>query len=312
MGEENEDFTDEEKQILGEKDEEEEVSEKEEKEEAEEKEEVEGEKEEEKEKGPVPYERFKEKLDRAKEADALETKLDLLRSDPEEYYNQYPDEKPEEKRPLKEEAAQEDEIWNRIIQGGPYDGRTLGDVYDEGGEAARYALNLYNQERDNVRAEQTATADRREKSKQEANAELDSFGTQLSQDIFEKKPDDLSEDETAQINGIIDETLDWMEKTGRGFGSIVDGYLIKNKDKILAGEQIKGVSNVIKSTQDNVIHIANKKDVGTKLTGYEADMGKTADELAAKVDNMTDDQATKYFANAPEKLKQRFPSVDWG
>lgn len=308
MAEGEETFSDEEKEILGEKDEEEEVLEKE----GEQEEEGEKEEEEDKEedKGPVPYERFKKKLDRAKEADELETKLDLLRSDPEEYYKQYPDEKPEE-RPLKEDVVQEDTIWDRIIQGGPYDGQRLGDVFDQGGEPARYALNLYSQERDNLKAEQTATEDRRKQTKQEADAELDSFGTQLAQDIFEKKPDDLSKDEYTQINAIIDETLDWMEKTGRGYGNIVDGYFIKNKDKILAGEQIKGVSNVIKSTQDNVIHIANKKDVGTKLTGYEADMGKDATELAAKIENMNDEEAAKYFANAPEKLKQKFPSVPW-
>lgn len=309
VGEEDE-LTAEDKTILGE---EEETSEKEGEKKVEEKEEVKREEEVVDDKGPVPYERFKEKLDRAKEADEYETKLDLLKTDPDEYYNQYPDEK------AKEEAAPEvtttapDDIWNMLVKGGEFDGQTLGAVYDQGGAAARYALGLYNQELDSVRSETETARSREAKIKTDTDKEIDTFAGSLAKDMYQKEPEDkLSKEETETIDGVINETLDWMEKTNRGFGNIVDAYFLKNKDRILAGEQIKGVSNLIKSTQTDVSSISNKKDIGTELTGYEGDMGKSAEELAAKIENMTDAEATKYLADAPQKLRDKHPKASWG
>ena len=311
MGE--DEFTKEEKEILGEKDEEEEVSEKEGEEEAEEKE---GEKEEEVEekeeaedtKGPVPYERFKEKLDRAKEADDLETKLDLLRTNPEEYYKLYPDEKEEEEAEEKLAPSFKDAA-GLVVKGGDYDGKTLAEVHAEDPFAA---MDFYINYREGLSQEERERKDSESKLLTDSEDEINTFSATMAKEMFEV--DDLAkldEEQGKQISTLIDSVIKWMGETGRGGANIGDAYFLMNKDKILNDAQSKGITGLLKSAQGHVSSVSGSKTGGGK-SGFEADINLTADQLADKLDGMDEAEYSKYIAKAPQKLRDKFPNVAWG
>lgn len=328
MGDE-ETFTAEEKEILGESSEEEETSqeetseekgeEAEETEETEEKEEEVSEEEKETEKGPIPYSRFKEIHDKGK---TLEQKLDLLRRDPEEYYRQYPDEKSrkdEETTTRRATGPAYSGIWSLVVQGGPYDGEVLGNLYDQGGEAARYAMDLYQGEVDNRRStiEQQQSATKR--LEQDADRDIGRFATSLAKDLYDVDTaiegendidNKLTSEQAAEVNKIKNDTVTWMIEKGYHNLSMTDAYFLKNKDKILAGKLTKGIQGLIKS-QSGPLSVASKKDVGTQSTGYESDLNLSRDEFAAKIGNMNDEEWVRYQKNAPKKLKEKFPGLPW-
>lgn len=312
-----EEFSDEEKAILGEKDEEE-VSEKEGEKDEKGEEEAEEEKEEEEEKeveeeketkGPIPYERFKEKLDRANEADELETKLDLLRTNPEEYYKTYPEEKGEEEAEEDKLTPSFKDAAGLVVKGGDYDGKTLAEVHAEDPFAA---MDFYYNYRDGLREEERKRTDSESKLLADSETEVNAFSTSMAKEMFEV--DDLGkldEEQGKKISGIIDSVIKWMGETGRGGAKLEDAYFLMHKDKILNDAKGKGIAGLIKSTQDHVSSIDSKKDTGGK-SGYEADIHLTADQLADKLEAMSEAESMKYLEKAPQKLRDKFPSVAWG
>jgi len=236
----------------------------------------------------------------------MERKHDLLKRSPEEYYQLYPDEKPEEEE--KVETVSKQEIWNMVVKGGTYDGKTLAEVHEVD---ALYAIDLYNDYRDELRGKQLEEKGKADKIREESEKEINAFSGRLSKETFNKEPDALSEEESKKIETEIGSIIDWMEKTGRGAGNIEDAYFLMNKDKILADTQGKSIQAIVQAMQSSkVTSISNKEDRGVK-TGYESDLNLTRDQLASKIDNMGDTEAEKYFKNAPAELKNKFPDLAW-
>lgn len=264
----------------------------------------------ERDKGPVPYDRFSKVYGEKKE---LERKLELFRKDPEEYFRQYPDEKPTGEQPETLEVPKETyiptfgEAGSLVVQGGEHDGLTLRQVYEKDPFAAQ---DIYMQYKEDLLAKQREEQETSVRLKEESDKEVNSFASERAKELFEKDLDKLSEKEVTQINKEIQETIDWMAKTGRGAGNLKDAYLLKNWDKIIEDATKKGASGLI-----NHLKKPSSSSISSKRTSSSTSMDNylnmDTNQLAAMIDDMSDQQFLHFKKNAPPTLREKLPQVDW-
>lgn len=260
--------------------------------------------------------RIDELVGKAGESDR---KLDLFKTlGPEGYYKVYPGEKPEgyeekggdqeskhQGKPLSFGAAA-----NMVVKGGAYDGKTLAEVKEENPDDA---LDLYLEWRDDQKDEAKESEIKTEALNKEVGQELSDFENSLSKDLFGK--DDvagLDEKQADEVKSIVGSILDWMDETNRFNYKLEDAYYILNKENILNDAKGKAVSDLInklRSGSGSVVG-AKKGSSGAK-TGYEALENMNADELAVKIENMSDGEYDSFRNNAPASLKSKFPGIDW-
>lgn len=268
--------------------------------------------EDEKDKGPIPYGRFSKVFAEKKE---LEKKLELFRTDPEEYFRQYPDEKPTEEKPKESKETHIPtfgEAGNLLVQGGEYDGLTLRQVYDKDPFAAQ---DIYMQHKEALLEAQRKERETVTKLKEESDQEVNSFAFERAKELFDKPDDfnlsDLNEKELQAINRDIQETLDWMTKTGRGGGKLKDAYILKNLDKILENATKKGASGLI-----NHLKKPSSSSISSKRTSSDRSMenylNMDTNQLAAMIEDMSDQQFLDFRKNAPPALREKLPGLDWG
>lgn len=268
------------------------------------------------EQGPVPQDRFNQVYGRAKET---ERKLDLLkRLGPEEYYKVYPDERPADSggdKPGEGDVTEQpanrvptfSECQSMTIQGGAYDGQTLGDLYRTDPMAA---TDMYLAYRDEQRDAIAAKAADEEKVKQEAAAEIDAFESKLAVEMFGKEKAQLGTDESKKIEAAVDSIQSWMqEQDGWGY-KLEHAWLIMNHEKLLAGaksEGAKAFANQLKGGSTPSVR-ANRGS-GGKKTGFEAYEQMSRNELAATIEGMSDSQFAAFEAKAPQSLKDKYPDI---
>ena len=230
------------------------------------------------------------------EREDLKRKNDLLKRDPDAYQKLYPDEFGEE------EAEQKvTPIKDFVIQDGPYEGKSLSELYQVDPIAA-------NTIHFNLLEEQKAEKEQRTNLEKQSQEELNNFSGTMAQEMFGKKLDDLPEKEGKQVDGVINKVLDWMAETGRGGGNITDAYKLMNFEKILSNAAEKGVKTLIDTSSKDVKTVSSKKDVEGK-SGYDKFTDYTAEQFATMIDNMSDIEADKFMANAPADLKDKFPKA---
>ena len=308
---EGDELTDDERAIVGDEEEEtEETEETEEKEDAEEKEESETketEKEEseeaesDKDEPKVPQSRVDEIVSERKET---QHKLDLLKTDPGAYYEKYPDEKPAEPAA----ATKDSDIGNLRVEGGEYDGKTVDEVLAIDQAAGTKLILAYYRTQDTELAEQKSTEATR---LAESEAEINTFSDGVSSELFEKKAGDLDAKEKVKVEEVVQATLDFMKETGRGGGVIADAYYLMNRDSENAKARTDGAEKLInKLTTGAVASTSSSKDSGLD-TGYAADMALSADELADKLDKMSDSVSSKYMKDAPKEMRDKYPHLPW-
>lgn len=247
----------------------------------------------------IPYSRFKKEYASRKE---LERKHDLLKRDPEAYRKLYPDEfedKGEEKPSV---GIKSSEAANMVVQGGQHDGKTLAEVYDEDPFAA---TDLYLEYRDSQKKEAEQQANLQKQSQEE----LKNFSDELAQELFEKGLDALGPKEGKEIDGVIDSVLGWMEETGRGGGNVADAYFLMNKERILQNAAEKGVKSLVDKSSKGQVRTVNSGKGQTEKSGYGRFMDFTADQLTDYIENLSDTEAEKFMAKAPQELKDKFPKA---
>lgn len=225
-----------------------------------------------------------------------EERLTLFRRDPEEFYKEFPDERP------KEPPAPLD--WDKLnVTGGQYHGKTLKEVYDVDPEAARALDASFTQ------AEREETERTEQEGLDKANAEIAEFGAGIAQDLFGKT--DLTESERAKVDAEVQTTLSWMKEHKRGGGVMIDGYYLMHRETDQSLARGEGAEALIKSVETGVVRrITSSVDAG-ELSGYESDMAMSADQLSDKIDGMTDAAMMSYLADAPDDMKKKYPDLPW-
>lgn len=266
--------------------------------------------EEEDKKDPVPYDRFSKVYGEKKE---LERKLELFRKDPEEYFKQYPDEKPEEEQQEeKTEILTFGEAGSLVVHGGEYDGLTLREVFEKDPFAAQ---DIYMQYKEQLITKQRDEKEIQEKLKAESNKEINGFAHERARELFDKPEDfdiaDLSEKEAKQINQELQETIDWMTRTGRGGGKIKDAYILKNLDKILENATKKGTSGLLNHLKKPSSQSISSKKTSTGA-GMDSYIDMDASQLIDIIEDMDDQEYLNFRKNAPKSLRDKLPGLDWG
>ena len=236
-----------------------------------------------------------------------EEKLDLFKRDQDAYFQQYPDEKPHEER-----FAQGSDDYTlasgMVVTGGPHDGKTLQEVMDVDPISGNILMNEhFHAQRVSMREEEKEKAKEAEKSQRE----VDDFMLARAKELYPGKDKDFTQSEMDTLNKSVSETLDWMQKTGRGFANLEDAHYLMNRDKDI----VKAKSDGAKAIADQAIRgsvqtISSSASSGTE-TGYEADMAMSAQELSDKVEKMGEKAYTEWVKDAPKELKAKHPDLPW-
>jgi hypothetical protein len=260
----------------------------------------------------VPQSRFDKVYGKQKD---MERKYDLLRElGPDKYYEVYPDEKQAQEQdarheppPQQSQPAQSQDPGSMVVQGGAYDGQTLNEVYVDDPFAAQkmYSDFLQRETAERVQQETAATQMR-----EDSQREVDAFKTDIAKELYQAEAGSLDTTQAQNVDNEVSNVLTWMQETGRGGGRLEDAYFLMNKDRLLQEASTKSVKGMVQNlSRGSVPSVSGNKSTG--LTGYDAYTSLSSQELAGKIDGMTDIQFSKFVRNAPKTLRNKHPGIDW-
>ncbi len=263
----------------------------------------------------VPAKRFKavyrEREDAKRTIEEKERKFNLFRElGPEKYYEVYPGEKPQGWKPPekpKEEKVDFEDLGSMIVKGGPHDGKTLNEVYQEN---PAYAQRLQYEYLTAKSHEAESAKQTEERIRKESEEEVNAFTTQVSKELFGKETEKLSPQEQVKVKDTIQGVLDWMHKTKRGGGMLADAYFLMNKDGIIADARTKGGKEALESLKKASVPSVDTRG-GATVSGFGAFEGMTADQLAAEVEKMNEKEYQKFMKEAPQTLRSKHPGLPW-
>ncbi|HSW65043.1 MAG TPA: hypothetical protein VLH56_17290 [Dissulfurispiraceae bacterium] len=263
----------------------------------------------------IPAKRWKTLYRQAKETErgAAETqrKLNLFKElGADKFYEHYPDEKPAGYKPANRELRQETgvpaNIGEMVVQGGPHDGKTLNEVYQDD---HAYATLMQNQYLDGLKEKETETKRKQDSERERTLSEVTQFADTRAVEMFGKKYDELPEVEKARINAITSDVLDWIGKTMRTV-YIDDAYYLMNRDAIIKSAHEKGGKAALASLSKPAIPSIDTGG-GKGAVGMDAYESMTSEQLAAKVADMTDAQLSKFLKEAPQSVRSKHSSLPW-
>jgi hypothetical protein len=259
----------------------------------------------------IPLDRFKKVYGKSKELEREKeettNKFNLFKElGAEEYYKKYPDEKPADFKPVKEDPPAVD--FNSMpINGGKYDGWTLGEVAKEDPVAAQLMLNNY------LESKRAAVEIQRRKDEEGIKTKAEEgnrFKWERAKELFGKEKD-YTEEEIKQVNEVYTKLGDWMRANKKLHYSLEDAHLLMNKDKIIKDERIKASKAALEeATKKGVTSIGNG-DSTAGLTGFEAIMAMSEDALTKHIDRMSDKEQKTFYKDAPKSIREKYPSLPW-
>jgi hypothetical protein len=233
-------------------------------------------------------------------------KLDLLKTDPERYYQQFPEERPETRQPAEEAAEDLEDYESFIVRGGKYDGWTLGDLARDKPLTAQKILNDY---LDSNRRQNQEIEERKHLARQAWENDVNTFGANLSTEMFEKKPENLTQEERQKIDETIFKVDQWKKQYRKEHYSFYDAYLLMNKDNLLKSAKEKTASKIVGDLKKNPVgSISGKQDRSSQSIDFES---MNEDQLGVHIGRMNDAEAARFYREAPQSLKQKYPSWPW-
>ena len=312
----DEELTPEELAALGEEEEKEDLEESEEKaDEGDDGEKVGGDDEQEEKENLIPQSAFDRRV--AEIRTQSEQKLDLLKTNPEEYYQRYPDEKPAgQGKPATSDfesgkPAEAGKVEDLTIEGGTYDGWKFGDVFRHDPVTAYkispyHARLIHDRQLDSEKEQRSSI----ERLKSESEQEVVSFSVSIAKELFEKE-DALTPEETQKVDAVLNKTLDWMGKTGRGGGILADAYWLMNREVDTKKATANGAKAVISAGRKGRVQTISSSASGGELTGYEAMEAMSADDLEDEMGRWSEKKFTEFLKKAPSSLRKKLPDLPW-
>jgi hypothetical protein len=248
------------------------------------------------------------------EKNELERKNTLLKKiGPEKYYEVYPEEKPTDYQPTpKADVLPKvpiEKLGQMAVIGGPHDGKTLNEVYQED---PAYAIALQNDYLGKLQVQERQELEKQdnERRRTESETEINSFAAVRAIEIYGKDINECTPEEQKAIGDVIQQVLDYSATTKNGFGDINKGYWYMKRDQKATKEKAaKG--QLDKVTKDAVPSVGSGNIAGT-ITGFESYMGMSEDQLATAIDKMPDEEMVKFMKDAPKALRDKFKSLPWG
>ena len=251
---------------------------------------------------PVPLKRFNKVYGEMK---TQTEKFDLYkRLGPDKYYEVYPEEKPEEEpEELPEKPIATSEARSMVVRGGEYDGQTLEEVEAISPIDAQDLLISF-------RSEQKEEIDRNKSIQADADKEETDFMSEQAKAIYGKDFNDLTAIEQGKVDDVRKTVLTWMDKTGRGFANLFDGYHLMNRDTDIAAAKGDAAANAVNSISRGAVQsISGTK--GSAQTGYGAYINLTRDQMADKLDSWSESEKANFYEKAPANVKNKFPELPW-
>ena len=257
----------------------------------------------------VPYARFKEVNEKLQKADKTQEKFDQFKQlGPEGYYKLYPDEKTGDEEDTETDDADKllsmSEMAGFRVEGGPHDGKTLDEVAKEDPLSA---MDIYNNYKDGVESQRG----RRTQLVEDSEREIGLFITSRAKDAFGKDLEKLSEDESKQIESLVNEVTNWMVKTGRGGGLIEDGFYLMNREGHFEKTKSDMVKALVKILNDPGTATISSKKSSTSKVGYERFSSMTPEQVLDEQKNWTDEQEEDFLKKAPKSVRDKFPELPW-
>jgi len=246
-----------------------------------------------------------------------EQKLDLLKTNPEEYYRRFPDERPATKAAPADKDFESGKpvdtgkVEDVLIEGGNYDGWKFGDVFKRDPVTAYkispyHARLIHDQQLDSEREQRSSV----ERLKEESEKEVISFSASIAKELFEKS-DDLTPEQTKEVEAVLNKTLDWMGKTGRGGGILADAYTLMNIGSEKKKAAVSGAKAVIDAGRKGRVQTISSSASSGSLTGYEAIEAMSADELAFEIGSWPEKKYSDFLKNAPKSIRKKLPNIPW-
>lgn len=264
----------------------------------------------------VPQSRFDEVHRAKKEA---EEKLELFRTNPDSYYQKYPDEQPADYgKPNADDFESglpaPSAPSSLTIRGGMYhgldltehDGKTLGELYKEDPALAADVQFFYRQD---IAAEQQAADNQRVETERQQTQYLEKSRTDMTNFTANLVNGGMTaEDAEAKMN----ETIQWMTDTGRGGGNLEDAHYLMNRTTDLRSAKAQGAAALVDhTTRAGVRTVSNGGGDGGDPTGYERFEQMTVEQMGEAIEAMDDAKAMKFFAEAPESVRKIAPYLPW-
>ena len=260
----------------------------------------------------IPVERWKKFFSKTKqEKETIENKHNLLKQlGADEYYRIYPDEKPAgyqpEVKPEPASAATED-FNAMVVNGGKYDGLTIGEVAMQDPVSATLMVNNY---LDSKRQAVEQESKKHEKFQNDFATERNAFCLGRAKEMFGKEKD-FTPVEIEQVNSEYKKLSDFMITQNIAHYRMEDAYLLMNKDKIIHSEKVKVAKAAIsEATKKGVASIGNG-DSNAGLSGFDSYLSMSEDALLKTIDKWSDKDQMKFYKDAPKAMRDKYPSLPW-
>lgn len=258
----------------------------------------------------IPVDRFAKVYKQAKDGERLAEKHNLLKQlGQEEYFRLYPDEAPQGWKPKGADPQPEqveNDPFNMTVHGGPYNGMTLREVWDID---SKEGFRLYDKWKDEQVEQRTAAREKEGKLKADTEQEIKTFASERARELFDKPPDTLTTAEKKQVSDSIASTIEWMKSTGRGGGVMADAWRLMNYESALAKARESATKGTIDALKKPVVGSIDTGKGTPPESSYGKYAGMTRDQLAREVDAMTVSEFAKFHKEAPEAVRRKFPDL---
>lgn len=229
------------------------------------------------------------------------------------FYEKYPDLK------LKEEKEDDDKGGDdkiltdgqdpgaMSVKGGEFDGKTLNEVYAINPGKAMKLYNDYVKDEDAAEAKETAGKQERIDA---ADKDIKEFTIAQKNELFGDK-DELSDEEATQLAKVVEDTLVFIETTGRA-SSMSDAHFLMNRKAHLASAASGAAQSVANSLDQGAsqVHVSTAKGGGDE-TGFEAYEAMSEEKLESVIDDWDDEKVSDFYKNAPKSLRNKHPNIPW-
>lgn len=287
---------------------------------------------------PVHYDRFKKVYGRGKQAererDEAKQKLDLFKRNPDEYYETYPDEKPQDYKPrtvepepkrpaakLPDKPKAFSECANVVVNGGTFNGQTLAQVMEQNMAAA---IDIYNKYKDDFTAAKAAERKAVEEYKNQEDAILKKirdadvqFLNARAKELYGKDFTELSEDDPIQgkqrekVIKVGNEVATWMKKNGRLTYTLEDAFRLMNYEKTIQDAEAKGASALVDHAKRGTVKSIGSTSGSTVSDPYGKYLGMTQDALADLITNMPDEKYEEFLKKATPAFRKKFKDLPY-
>ncbi len=261
------------------------------------------------------------------EKNETQRRLDLLRTNPEEYYRQYPDERPQQETPQQQAPQQGQQpqagqvpafsqCLGMPIQGGQFEGYTLGDLWnseDKNLQAA--AIDLYNGYRDTVQAQVSEQQAQEQATKQEIEQTYDGFVSDRAKALTGKEDvNALTADEQKRVSNEVQATIDYAEKNGISPMRLDLAHKLMHYDEDIRKAEERGVKGLVEHTSKRGPRTASSSNVGSgasKGDPYAQYLEMGEDALLDKIESMGDAEIDRFLKNATPEFRQKHPALPY-